>query len=768
MDKQQNSLGKRGRGRTKKYSTTESDNNATQNSNMTEFRPNDMATQSQDLQSSTTINERKTGRKRKNPIEDENEAVVQTVLTKSEDEEGKRTRRSERLCNRLDGFKLLEEDKEESHNDSNNDSPTRKTLRLHVDDKTPPKKRGRKAKVSMDLDKQEMETIYNPSKKTAVAQHVNNNANETSLVVPKRSQRRIKPTPKILENDELRYEFETKNVVRMTATHNWSAEDQQQQKHHSTTPTHQIVGSQNEGSGGSTNTNTTASNTNSNSKQKSEKMDYSLSNNVSHPTGSSHIKKKLFPCPDIKKFLHEIKTCKWNLNRSPEDKKLSKKQQRKLAKQKDKYFEKMGLRRTHSNDTSDNDSLSDNAEFVPTTRVQVGKPSVTLRGRSKDINNAAANGSSASLVVNNQANTASANVNTQKSNSSSSTPPQTRRTQRQKSVTAACVTNNDKVVELKALNASVVVANQLADVTKTNNNNNNNVTATLRDDLLTLEQKKSCLDCLCHTDSNIRTPMIKETQYCWAIDNIDEEKVGCSNQLTGTVLPLFRASKRAVYMVLCEDHQKRLKAHNSCPSCGIFCTQVRLTFKVFWIHSFLRFQYKMFFTLQGKFVLCKQRHFFHAACAQRIVLSTKYDSQQPKSTPTRTLVLKCPHCGMDTAEKTSTITMRTPTVPIFQATQQPPLNTPAQTVFNSLTGHINETSASSTWSTNVIRPYNNINYDKLIPESVMNVVTARGRTLQTRTANSTEFTTKDMYYAIKNDDLERVAEILGNISHSLQ
>ena len=123
---------------------------------------------------------------------------------------------------------------------------------------------------------------------------------------------------------------------------------------------------------------------------------------------------------------------------------------------------------------------------------------------------------------------------------------------------------------------------------------------------------------------------------------------------------------------------------------------------------------------------------------------------------------------MDTAEKTSTITMRTPTVPIFQATQQPPLNTPAQTVFNSLTGHINETSASATWSTNVIRPYNNINYDKLIPESVMNVVTARGRTLQTRTANSTEFTTKDMYYAIKNDDLERVAEILGKIFHSIQ
>lgn len=158
--------------------------------------------------------------------------------------------------------------------------------------------------------------------------------------------------------------------------------------------------------------------------------------------------------------------------------------------------------------------------------------------------------------------------------------------------------------------------------------------------------------------------------------------------------------------------------------------------------------------------MCKQKHFFHAACAQRMVLSSKYDPKQPASkNSSRTLVLKCPHCGLDTTERTSTITMKTQTVPIFQATQKSlgPTIAPNNITNSSLIplGNINSPASSS-----VIRPYVNINYDKLIPESVMNVVNARGRTLQAHN-QVTEFTTKDMYYAIKNDDLERVAEILG-------
>lgn len=163
--------------------------------------------------------------------------------------------------------------------------------------------------------------------------------------------------------------------------------------------------------------------------------------------------------------------------------------------------------------------------------------------------------------------------------------------------------------------------------------------------------------------------------------------------------------------------------------------------------------------------MCKQKHFFHAACAQRIVVSSKYDPQQPASkNSSRTLVLRCPHCGLDTPERTSTISMKTQTVPIFQPTQKPIPQTSLSST-NQANASLNPlaSAASSSCSTSVIRPYVNINYDKLIPESVMNVVNARGRTLQALNHTS-EFTTKDMYYAVKNDDLERVAEILGKFS----
>ncbi|KAI8116791.1 Histone-lysine N-methyltransferase EHMT2 [Lucilia cuprina] len=521
---------KRGRGRNKKYSNTDADSNHNTTTNELPIV---------ERHSSPQNTERKLTRKRKNPADDEIELAG--LLNKSEDEEGKRTRRSERLCNRLDGFKIFDEEKEPSDdnnkNHESNESPTRKTLRLALDEKTPPKKRGRKAKVQLETEKmQEDNNEQNTSSTTAATTNYKKHNSEAAVILPKRSQRRIKPTTKILENDELRYEFETKNIVRMTAQ-NWSSSEQQQQND-STTPTHQIV-SQSE------------HNTTTNSKQKSEKSDNS---NDSHPTGTSNIKKKLFPCPDIKKFLQEIKSGKWNQNRSPEDKKLSKKQQRKLNKQKEKYFERMGLRRNVSNESSDNDSLSDNAEFVPTTRVQVGKPSVTLRGR-KD-------------TTTTQPATAAATT-TQRSVSSSSTPPQTRRNQRQKTIS----TNADKVVELKSLNASVVAENISAN-TPTPSTTAQNTSSNASTSLTVPETSaKTKFDCLCHVTSNYCTPMIKETQYCWAIDNIDEEKVGCSHQLTGEVLNLFRASQRSVYMVLCEEHQKRLKAHNSCPACGIFCTQ---------------------------------------------------------------------------------------------------------------------------------------------------------------------------------------------------
>lgn len=73
-------------------------------------------------------------------------------------------------------------------------------------------------------------------------------------------------------------------------------------------------------------------------------------------------------------------------------------------------------------------------------------------------------------------------------------------------------------------------------------------------------------------------------------------------------------------------------------------------------------------------MLCKQQHFFHPDCAQRFILNTPYEGRDQQqggakfSSPM--LVLKCPHCGIDTPERTSTVTMKCQTLPVFLPTQK--------------------------------------------------------------------------------------------------
>lgn len=75
-------------------------------------------------------------------------------------------------------------------------------------------------------------------------------------------------------------------------------------------------------------------------------------------------------------------------------------------------------------------------------------------------------------------------------------------------------------------------------------------------------------------------------------------------------------------------------------------------------------------------MLCKQQHFFHPDCAQRFILSTSYEKElgdeedQGVKFSSPVLVLKCPHCGLDTPERTSTVTMKCQSLPVFLRTQK--------------------------------------------------------------------------------------------------
>ncbi|XP_039497074.1 histone-lysine N-methyltransferase EHMT2 isoform X1 [Drosophila santomea] len=711
-----------------------------------------------------SLGEKKPGRKRKLPDEPlDQQQISDFVVVKTEQEElgeaslgdVKRMRRSVRLGNRLlaDGSTWEEVKTEplppQPSTELSLTEVTSEILPLAVlDEKTPPKKRGRKAKIPPGV-KLESETssvlpIANGTKKS-------NSTGGSELQLPKRSKRRIKPTPKILENDELRCEFETKHIERMTHWESAAAVNGDFE-----TPT----------TGGNGSNSST-------SRQKSDKSDGSnFDGGPGHPAGTSAIKKRLFsksqrdienygaamlaksklrPCPDVEQFLSDIKASRINANRSPEERKLNKKQQRKLAKQKEKHLKHLGLQKNHRNEPSDNDSSNTDNEFLPTTRVQVGKPSVTLRVRNsvtKDL----------------------------------PTTPTAAQKSRNPVVQAAKLTRRIGArgageVTL-ATRAGVSISTLDAEQLHSLNTSIQSDVTPIRDlDMRPSTSRVAKFICLCQKTSQYYARNAPDSSYCCAIDHIDEQKIGCCNELSSEVHNLLRPSQRVSYMVLCDEHKKRLNSHNCCAGCGIFCTQ-------------------------GKFVLCKQQHFFHPDCAQRFILNTSYDKELVDmgdpgvkfSSPV--LVLKCPHCGLDTPERTSTVTMKCQTLPVFLRTQKykikparlttsPNLaqfgtvgkvNTPGAKARNkgapstAVTLSASSCSASKTngnqrgragsSNSNSGHALNSINFAQLIPESVMNVV-LRGHVVSASGRVTTEFTSRDMYYAVQNDDLERVAEILA-------
>ncbi|XP_063874460.1 histone-lysine N-methyltransferase EHMT1-like isoform X2 [Scylla paramamosain] len=112
--------------------------------------------------------------------------------------------------------------------------------------------------------------------------------------------------------------------------------------------------------------------------------------------------------------------------------------------------------------------------------------------------------------------------------------------------------------------------------------------------------------CKCRIKYNPLAIVTTGEVYCQAIDSFDGRMIGCCNIVTN--YRLLRVSGKIPFMLLCDNHRQRLRRHNCCPCCGLFCTQ-------------------------GVFYECswdkgRLRHYYHKLCS---------------------LVLNgtnlCPHCG---------------------------------------------------------------------------------------------------------------------------
>ncbi|CAH2100413.1 unnamed protein product [Euphydryas editha] len=82
--------------------------------------------------------------------------------------------------------------------------------------------------------------------------------------------------------------------------------------------------------------------------------------------------------------------------------------------------------------------------------------------------------------------------------------------------------------------------------------------------------------CLCEEPTNIYAAPseLKEPVFCQAVELVEGVRVGCSHALpAGAPRALLRAGLRAPYVLACRLHAAQLRRHMCCPLCGLFCTQ---------------------------------------------------------------------------------------------------------------------------------------------------------------------------------------------------
>lgn len=464
------------------------------------------------------------------------------------------------------------------------------------------KKRGRRPKsasITKPIQVKKSLRLAKDGSDVNISEHVNvrKEKPEPVILAPPigriRSQRRIKPTAKILANEELRQGFEVTNCKRL------SLSNENLMEHFDRSPTMRSSGNET-----SSNKSPVVSSPEKSPKAFVEPQQEVDVNVTLHKMPAAP--KKL--SRDPQDFINEIKSFKIGTNRSPdENKKLTKSQQRRLIKAKEKHLGLLGLRPKMGHSDSSNES-STSEDFVPAkfNRTSGHRPAITLRLRNQRA-----------------AEIQKRNANLRKRDNA----VKRLKLRAAKPAAQEIDMSDDDDDDCIVVESSKVTRNESV---YSGNKENNNVN----------------LICSCHHNTKY---FINYTQslsftvngkmFCCAIDEIESRKIGCTNELSEPLINLFRPSVKVSYMALCSSHKKRLVSHNCCSGCGIFCTQ-------------------------GTFVICSNKHFFHRNCATKYILNTPYEPNNPNYTGP-TLLLKCPHCGIDAPDFDYRVTMRCENLPVF-------------------------------------------------------------------------------------------------------
>lgn len=554
-----------------------------------------------------------------------------------------------------------------------------------------PKKRGRKPgfkKLHNPAATKKSTRICRDNDPDPAFDPVNKLSGDPSNVLTQRLSRRIKPTAKILANDELRYGFELQNNARLSLSSEHLDAERSPLKEDQPMPLPVIVVKEPSAP-------IEPPTTPDKPKEKTPGV---------MTTMISCSPRRRAPCPDPVEFLNAIKMEKINLNRSPEDnKKMSLKQRKRLFKLKEKHFNKLGLQRTRVNypGSSHDSSEADEDEFVPNKKVSVGRPNVTLRLRA---------------------------------NTTTLDKPPRLEPKRHK-------TNQQPNVKKRSYIVIPSAKHETSLILSTKHKHPKTATTTPPPkpaSPVTTTPKSTEIDltiCLCAKPSKYYTQRTADTSLCRATDEIVGQLVGCCNEVAGDgdLLNLRRPSVRVKYSLLCAGHLQRLQAHQSCAGCGVFCTQ-------------------------GHFVMCPRSHLFHKDCATKFILNAPFTAAAEFVCPT--LVLRCPHCGVDAPDRETLISMRCRTVPVFVPYQQ----RPPKMAKMSIGQHTHASVALAQQRSGGGGGHGGQRQflwelEKLIPSHVMDVV-LRSQDMANGSGGS-EFTGKDVLKAIHTDNVDRMAEIIG-------
>ncbi|XP_014284421.1 histone-lysine N-methyltransferase EHMT2 isoform X2 [Halyomorpha halys] len=220
--------------------------------------------------------------------------------------------------------------------------------------------------------------------------------------------------------------------------------------------------------------------------------------------------------------------------------------------------------------------------------------------------------------------------------------------------------------------------------------------------------------CECLSDGGLYPSKgsISTSRYCRALDTFESRIIGCCSQIDENT-PLLRPSKTIPMLLMCQVHIERLKRHNCCPTCGLFCTQ-------------------------GNFYQCKDYHFFHKECELK-----------------RDDCYLCPHCASEDFIEVK-LTLGSHQYPVFLPMQKPPNKIPLARIT------LNHTSFRD--------------FDEKDEEEVKVLIPPKDLTFNRKkisidgipSVEKEKYSQRAFYQACKNGDAEKLLSMLSSTNFSIK